>query len=195
MGRADANPASLNNSAGQNAERPFFGRPFWWLLFAIVLFLLPALGALLQSDMRWDEIHPAINAMLNGSSAVFLIVGYLAIKKRSIVFHKQCMIAAFTASSLFLVSYLVRFYLSGAHAYPGDGIDKILYLVILFSHMILAVALVPLVVRSLYLAFKDRRAAHRRIARITWPVWMYVSITGVIVYLMLYPLANALYGA
>lgn len=188
MDRADAQPSQAD-------ERPFFGRPFWWLLFAVVLFLLPAVGALLQSDMRWDEIHPALNAMLNGSSAVFLIAGYIAIKKRNITFHKQCMIAAFSASALFLASYLTRFYLSGTHRYPGDGFDKILYLVILFSHMILAAVLVPLVLRTLFLAFRDRRAAHRKLARITWPIWIYVSITGVIVYLMLYPLANALYGA
>ncbi len=98
------------------------------------------------------------------------------------------MIAAFTASCVFLVSYVARFLLSGTHRYAGDGWDKTLYLIILFSHMVLAAALVPLVLRSIYLAVKDQREKHRRIVRWTWPIWAYVSLTGVIVYMMLYRL-------
>ena len=158
------------------------------------LFLLPAIGYMVQSELAWNDIHPAINAMLNGASSVFLIAGYVAIKRRNTAFHKRCMIAAFVASTVFLLSYLTRFYLSGTHRYPGDGIDKIAYLAVLFSHMVLAAALVPLALRALYLAWRERFADHRKIARITWPVWIYVSVTGVVVYLMLYPIANAVYG-
>lgn len=176
-------------------KRPFFGKPFLWLLFSIALLLVPAIGYLLQADMAWEEIHPALNAMLNGTSAVFLIAGYLAVKKRHIELHVSSMIAALVASTLFLISYLLRYYISGTHRYPGDGADKAIYLFILFTHMILATAVIPMVLRAVYLAWRKRYAEHRKIARITWPVWIYVSVTGVIVYLMLYPLANALYAA
>lgn len=174
-------------------ERPFFTRPFLWLLFALSLLAVPLIGYMLQS-MTWSQAHPAINAVLNGASTVFLTAGYLAIRRRNIDFHKQCMVAAFTTSALFLASYLARFAISGTHRYPGDGLDKIVYLVILFSHMVLAVVALPMILRSLYLGWRVRYADHRKIARLTWPVWMYVSVTGVIVYLMLYPIAGALYG-
>lgn len=174
--------------------RPFYGRPFAWLIFALVLFAVPAIGFMISAEMDWNAMHPAINAMLNGSSAVFLVAGYIAIKRGRREFHRDCMVAAFTASSLFLASYLARFYLSGTHTYPGAGWDKTVYLVILFSHMLLAMVLVPMVLRALYLASKKRFAEHRRIARWTWPIWIYVSVTGVAVYLLLYPVANAVYG-
>lgn len=181
-------------SAPRGQHRPFYGKPFPWLVFALLLLMVPLIGYMVEARMPWDQVHPAINALLNSASTVFLVAGYWAIRKRRLAFHKSCMVAAFVTSSLFLASYLVRFAISGTHRYPGDGADKVFYLIILFSHMILAAAAVPLILRSLYLAWRDRRADHRRLARITWPVWMYVSVTGVIVYLMLYPIATALYG-
>lgn len=181
----------VSTSAGQ--ARPFYGKPFAWLVFALVLLAVPLVGFMAQSGMSWEEMHPAINAMLNGSAAVFLAAGFAAIKQRNIALHRTCMVAAFSASSVFLASYLARFALSGTHRYPGVGWDKTLYLVILFSHMVLAAVLVPMVLRALFLAWRKRFEAHRKLARWTWPVWMYVSVTGVIVYLMLYPIANALY--
>lgn len=120
------------------AGPPFFGNPFMWLVFALVLLALPLIGYMLQSDMHWERVHPAINAILNGASTVFLFAGFLAIRRRNIQFHKRCMVAAFTTSSVFLASYLIRFAISGTHRYPGTGFDKTLYLIILFSHMILA---------------------------------------------------------
>ncbi len=174
-------------------DRKFYGRPFLWVVFALLVFVVPLVGYMVQADMDWDEIHPAINAMLNGSSAVFLTVGWFAIQRKSIALHRQCMIAAFTASSVFLASYLLRFYLTGAHPYPGHGWDKIVYLAILFSHMILAAVAVPLAIITLTLGLRDRRAKHRRVARWAWPIWIYVSFTGVVVYLMLYPIAGSLY--
>ncbi len=183
-------PSTVTSSA----QRRFYGRPLAWLLFALALMAVPLLGYMLQAGMRWDEMHPAINAMLNGSSAVFLIAGFIAIRRRDVSLHKRCMVAAFLASSVFLASYLARFYLSGTHRYPGVGWDKSLYLVILFSHMVLAALVVPMVLRALYLALRGRFESHRRLARWTWPVWIYVSVTGVIVYAMLYPIAGAVYG-
>jgi len=166
-----------------------YGRPFLWLLFALALLAVPAIGAMVRSRMSWIEIHPAINAMLNASSAVFLISGYVAIRRRRIQFHRSCMVAAVWTSCIFLASYVARFATTGAHRYPGHGWDKQLYLVVLFSHMVLAVVIVPMVVRALLLARRKRFVQHRRLARWLWPMWIYVSLTGVTVYLMLYHLA------
>jgi putative membrane protein len=186
---------SESSSPAAPGQRPFYGEPFMWLLFALALLLFPIIGYMLQADITWSEAHPAINAMLNGSSTVFLIAGYVAIRGRNIAFHRKCMLAAFTTSTLFLASYLTRFYLSGTHRYPGEGADKIIYLLILFSHMILAAVALPMVLRTIYLAWRERFDDHRRLARWTWPIWIYVSVTGVVVYLMLYPIASALYGS
>ncbi|MGC4117449.1 MAG: DUF420 domain-containing protein [Myxococcales bacterium] len=103
------------------------------------------------------------------------------------------MLGAFGSSTLFLVSYLVRFALTGVHRYPAEGLSKTLYLAILASHTLLAAAVVPLVLRTLHLSlFKERFDDHKRIARWTLPVWLYVSATGVVIYLMLYHLAPRL---
>jgi putative membrane protein len=184
-----------SSSPAAPEQRPFYGKPFMWLLFALVLLLFPIIGYMIQTHVSWSQAHPAVNAMLNGSSSVFLIAGYVAIRGRNIAFHRSCMIAAFTTSTIFLASYLTRFYLSGTHRYPGEGADKIVYLLILFSHMILAAAVLPMVLFTLYLAVRGRFDEHRRLARWTWPIWIYVSVTGVVVYLMLYPIAGALYGS
>jgi putative membrane protein len=183
-------------SSGQDIgdESPFFGKPFLWLALALALLCVPLAGYIAQTASSWEEAHPAINAMLNGASSVFLLVGYLAIRSGRRTFHKQCMLGAFGASALFLASYLLRFAMSGTHKYPGEGWDKTLYLVILFSHMLLAMVVLPMVLRALYLGLKGRNAKHRGIARWAWPIWMYVSVTGVVVYLMLYPIARSIYG-
>ncbi|MBA3456631.1 MAG: DUF420 domain-containing protein [Deltaproteobacteria bacterium] len=144
--------------------------------------------------MSWDQLHPAINAALNLTCFVLLIMGRIAIARGDVPLHRKRMLYAFTASSVFLVSYVIRFATTGAHKYPGTGLDKIIYLAILMSHMVLALALVPLVLGALKHALGGNYDKHRRIVRFTWPIWMYVSVTGVIVYLMLYHLAPALYG-
>jgi putative membrane protein len=139
--------------------------------------------------MSWPEIHPAINAMLNASSAVFLVTGFVAIRRRQIALHRSCMIGAVTISCVFLASYAARFASTGTHRYPGEGWDRSLYLFILFSHMVLAVVIIPMIVRALLFARRSQFVAHRRVARKLWPIWIYVSLTGVVVYLMLYHLA------
>jgi putative membrane protein len=171
--------------------RPFYGKPYWWLVFAIALVLTPVIGYLVRADMVWDELHPAINALLNATGAVFLTTGYLAIRRKHKQLHMQCMLSAVALSLLFLVSYVIRYSMSGSHRYPGTGIDKTIYLIILFSHMVLAALTLPMVARTVYLAWRDRLQEHRRLARITFPLWLYVSVTGVIVYLMLYHIAGA----
>jgi putative membrane protein len=132
------------------------------------------------------EIHPAINAGLNLTSAILLVLALLAIRRGDRERHKRMILSAIGVSTVFLISYAIRFAVSGSHRYPGDGVDKIIYLAILFSHMILAVVLIPLVLRALKLGLAGRFDEHRRTVRFTWPIWMYVSVTGVIVYVMLY---------
>ena len=143
--------------------------------------------------MSWDQLHPAINAALNLTCFCFLVAGRMAIARGDSELHRKRMLTAFTASTVFLVSYLIRFATTGAHKYPGDGLDKTIYLIVLFSHMALAIVLVPLVIRALQHAFGKRFANHKRVVQWTWPVWLYVSVTGVIVYLMLYHLAPVLH--
>ena len=103
------------------------------------------------------------------------------------------MVGAFATSTVFLISYLLRFALTGTHKYPGTGWDKILYLVILFSHMVLAVMVLPLIVRSLWLAYQQKFVEHKKLVKFTWPIWLYVSVTGVVVYLMLYHIGPGLH--
>jgi putative membrane protein len=141
-----------------------------------------------------EQLHPAINAALNFTSFVLLILGRVAIARGDEAAHKKRMLAAFTTSAVFLVSYLIRFATTGAHKYPGTGWDKYLYLTILFSHMVLAVVLVPLLLTALRRALRADFIAHKRVVKFAWPIWFYVSVTGVIVYLMLYHLAPALHA-
>ena len=143
--------------------------------------------------MTVEQIHPAINAALNLTSFIFLVAGRVAIARGDDALHKKRMLTAFTASSVFLVSYLIRFATTGAHKYPGAGWDKTIYLVILFSHMVFAVVLVPLILGALRRALRGDYARHKRIVKFAWPIWFYVSITGVLVYLMLYHLAPVLH--
>jgi len=143
--------------------------------------------------MSIEQIHPAINAGFNLTQFVFLILGRMAIARGDTALHKKRMLTAFGFACVFLISYLIRFATTGAHKYPGDGWDRTVYLITLFSHMTLAVALVPLVIAALRRGLRSDFAAHRRIVRFTWPIWMYVSVTGVLVYLMLYHLAPVLH--
>ena len=144
--------------------------------------------------MHWDELHPALNAVLNLSAFVLLLLGRVAIARGDDALHKKRMLAAFTTSAVFLVSYVIRFATTGAHKYPGSGFDKYLYLMILLSHMVLAVVLVPLLLTALRRALRGNFEAHKRVVKFAWPIWVYVSATGVIVYLMLYHLAPALHA-
>ena len=130
----------------------------------------------------------AVNAGLNFTSAVLLLAGLRFILRRHIARHRRCMLGAVTAGTLFLAFYVTRFSLTGSHPFAGPDAVRPWYLAILFSHMILAIAVVPLVVRLLFLAGRERFEAHRRLARWTFPIWLYVSVTGLAVYLMLYHL-------
>ena len=137
--------------------------------------------------MTLAEVLPTVNATMNATSACALFTGYWAIRTRRMQLHWKCMAVAFAASSLFLAGYLTRFALTGVHRYQGPW--RTFYLVLLGTHTLLAVVALPLVLRTIWLsAVRRRYAAHRRIAVWTFPVWAYVSVTGVLVSWMLYRL-------
>lgn len=128
----------------------------------------------------------AVNALLNLSSAVFLVAGLRFVRRRELGRHRRCMIGAVTAAALFLVFYVVRFSLTGTHRFEGPAPLRAAYLSILFSHMALAVVIVPMIARLLYLIRRRRFKAHAKLARWAFPMWLYVSVTGLVVYVMLY---------
>jgi putative membrane protein len=130
--------------------------------------------------------HAALNASLNGISGVLLACGYVAIRRGKIAVHKRFMISAFVVSSVFLVSYLLYHYRVGHVAFQGQGWIRPVYFVLLTSHTILAIVIVPLILITLRRALLERFDKHRIIARWTLPLWFYVCVTGVIVYLMVY---------
>ena len=130
--------------------------------------------------------HPAWNAILNGASAVLVTTGYVMIREKRVLAHKACMLAATATSTAFLISYVDYHLHAGVHRFPGMGVAREAYFTMLTSHTILAIVIVPMVIVSLYRALKGRFADHKRIARWTLPMWAYVSVTGVLVYIWLY---------
>lgn len=129
---------------------------------------------------------PTLNAILNATAATLLICGYLFIRRGRIQAHRRCMLAAFVVSVLFLVSYLTYHAQVGSRRYPGTGTIRTIYLTILFTHTVLAAVVPPLAIVTLWRALHERFDRHVAIARWTLPLWIYVSVTGVIVYVMLY---------
>jgi len=134
------------------------------------------------------SILPHLNAFLNATSGVLLLTGYYFIRRGRIIAHKRCQVSAVVTSAIFLASYVTYHYFHGATRFPGQGIARPIYFTILLSHTILAVIIVPLVIITLSRALRSDFSRHRKIARITLPLWVYVSVTGVLVYLMLYHL-------
>jgi uncharacterized membrane protein YozB (DUF420 family) len=131
---------------------------------------------------------PAVNATLNAVSAIFLTIGYVMIRRGRITLHKRCMLAALTSSTLFLTSYVIYHLNTGSRPFPGEGVARTVYFTILISHVLLAVTIVPLALITASRGLKAQYERHVRIARWTLPLWLYVSVTGVVIYLMLYQL-------
>ena len=129
---------------------------------------------------------PAVNASLNALSGVLLLLGYTLIRQRRIALHRAVMLTAFATSSLFLICYLVYHAQVGSVPFPRQGLVRPLYFSILISHVVLAATVPPLAIITLTRGLKGRYPQHRRIARWTFPIWMYVSVTGVLVYVLLY---------
>jgi putative membrane protein len=170
-------------------RRGFYGKtPLGWLAFSALVLAIPLLQIVREVDMSFTELLPSLNAILNATSAVLIFAGWRAIKARATEAHWKLMVAAVTTSAIFLVFYLIRFALTGPHEYPAAGWTRSLYYVILISHMALAFVTPPLVLRTVFLAYKKRYQDHRRLVRYTLPIWGYVSVTGVVVYGMLYHL-------
>ncbi len=132
--------------------------------------------------------HAALNATLNAASAILLTTGYAMIRRGRIVAHKTCMASAFVCSTVFLVSYLIYHARVGSVAFRGQGWIRPAYFTLLISHTILAAAIVPLAILTLTRALRGRFDRHKRIARWTLPLWLYVSVTGVVIYFLLYRL-------
>lgn len=135
---------------------------------------------------RAGDTLAMINALLNASSAIALITGFVYIRRKAVDRHRRAMLTAVGASALFLVFYVTRVVLTGTHDFAGTGLARTVYLVILLTHMVLAVVVFPLVLRLLYLVRQERFDEHKRLARFVFPVWAYVSVTGLLVYVLLY---------
>jgi putative membrane protein len=131
---------------------------------------------------------PAINATLNAISAVLLTTGYLLIRRRQVTLHKRCMIAALVSSTLFLTSYVIYHLHTGSRPFSGTGAIRVIYFAILLTHVVLAAVIVPLALITATRGLRSQFDRHVRIARWTLPLWLYVSVTGVVIYLMLYQL-------
>lgn len=131
---------------------------------------------------------PHVNGLLNLAATVLLIVGFVLIKQRREVAHRNAMLGAFGVSTVFLASYLLHMAVNGSREFPGRPPISYVYFSILISHMVLAAAVPALAIWTIYLGLKDRRPRHLRWARWTFPIWLYVSVTGVVIYLMLYQL-------
>jgi len=131
---------------------------------------------------------PALNATLNSIAAMLLLFGFYFIKQKDVARHKLCMIMAFVTSCAFLASYLIYHFQVGSVPFTGEGWVRPVYFAILISHIILAAAIAPMAIMTLYRALTGQVQKHRKIAKWTWPIWMYVSVTGVVIYIMLYQL-------
>src|SRR5262249_49570898 len=129
---------------------------------------------------------PEINALLNATAAVLLSVGYVFIRRRRVAAHRTCMIGALVASSLFLVTYFIHHVRVGSVPFRGAGWLRPIYFGLLVPHVVLAAFVVPLALFTIYRAWRGRFDRHRRLARVTLPIWLYVSVSGVLIYLLLY---------
>jgi putative membrane protein len=153
------------------------------LLVALLLFV-PQTGKLGDVDVTF---LPKLHALLNSLTAIALLVGYRFIKKGNIRFHRFSMTTAFVLSAFFLISYVTYHYQAAPTSYGGEGIVRTIYYFVLISHIILAAIIVPFVLLSVYFAVSNQITRHRRISRWTFPLWLYVAITGVLVYFMISP--------
>lgn len=166
--------------------------PLIWTLSIIAFFLILGINYLPRSTtgtiFGMDlAVLPMMNAILNGIAFLFLVAALIMIKKRNILAHRRLILAAFTTTFLFLISYLTYHALAGSTVFGGEGIVKWIYYFVLITHVFLAAAVLPLSLITLANGFNMQVAKHRKIARWTMPIWLYVSVTGVIVYLMIAP--------
>lgn len=159
------------------------------LIAGLSLIIVLAVAALLLIPRQTQldvTFLPRLNAILNGASAVCLAMGYFFIRRRRIKQHRLCMLTAFGLSAAFLVSYVVYHALAGSRAFTGEGWIRPIYFTLLISHVVLAAVVLPLALTTLYRAWRSDFGRHRRLARWTLPLWFWVSVSGVLVYILLY---------
>lgn len=165
-------------------------RPFWIVNGVVSVVALAVLAYLLllrhgSGDPARLAFMPAVNACFNGAAAVLLVLAVIAIKKKNVARHQALMLSAFASSTFFLVGYLAYHYVHGDTKYPGAGGMRTAYLLLLASHVILSLPVVPLCLAAFYFAFRRRFVAHKRVTKVLFPIWLYVSVTGVLVFVML----------
>lgn len=165
-------------------------RSFWIFNAAVSTAAIIFLGWLLlirkgggvSADLSF---MPGVNAALNASSATLLVLGLAAIRRGRRELHKRLMVSAFAASAVFLVGYVLYHYAHGDTQYQGEGAIRIVYFAVLITHVLLSIVMLPMILTTFYLAARERFATHKKLARWTLPIWLYVSVTGVVIYFML----------
>jgi putative membrane protein len=180
------NDTALLDRALPPSDRPFF--VFNGIVSTLALSLLAYLLLLRQvapGAGLAPRFLPMVNAGLNASAATLLLCGFIAVKRRAYRAHKYFMVSAFVASSLFLVCYLAYHYLHGETKFQGTGSVRVLYFTVLISHVLLSTTVVPLALTAFYFAWRRSFRRHTRVTKILWPIWMYVSVTGVVVFFFL----------
>ena len=138
-----------------------------------------------EETAEWVTQLPALNAMLNSVSTVLIVLGFIAVRQRKFSRHMKLMLSAFVTSSLFLISYLIYHHYVGHTPFPGEGWIRPVYFFILVTHIILSTFVVPLVLTSFYFAYAGKFSTHRKVSRWTFPIWLYVSVTGVAIFFIL----------
>lgn len=160
-----------------------------FLSFSVIAFLIWLIyfkpGADLTGEVSWVSSLPALNAFLNTLTSIFLITGLTLIKQNKIDWHKRAMFSATGTSALFLVSYIAYHHFHGDTKFIATGLIRPIYFGILISHILLSAIQVPLILSTLYLALTKKFVRHKKVARVTFPIWLYVSVTGVLIFIML----------
>jgi len=180
-------PSALPLAGNTEADRRFFW--FTAVFSALALGLLAWL--LLIHDGRADSgidlrFMPAVNACLNTVSTLCLVFGYVAVRQRRLTVHRGFMLGAYAASALFLVGYLAYHYVHGDTKFTGDGAVRVIYLLILATHVVLSMGIVPMALLAFWFAWKQQYARHKKLTRVLLPIWLYVSVTGVVIFFMLH---------
>jgi putative membrane protein len=160
-----------------------------WLFSAVVFLVVVSLKYIkIEADLGFDvHLFATANAFINGTVAVLLLLALIAVKQKNYMLHKKLMLTSMVLSILFLVSYIAHHTLAGDTIRPADAPFRTFYLFILITHIVLAAVILPFILFTAYRALISEFAAHKKLARITWPIWFYVAITGVLVYLMISP--------
>jgi putative membrane protein len=160
-----------------------------WILSLVVFLVVVSLKYIhIEANLGFDpHLFASINAFINGSVAILLATALIAVKQKNYSLHKRLMLLAMILSSLFLVSYIAHHVLTGDTAYPKDAPVRAFYFIVLITHIILAAVILPFILFTTYRGLTADFQSHKKIARITWPIWFYVAVSGVIVYLMISP--------